>query len=250
MAVKLVLFDLWGTLINDDGRHEGLTRDVIRARMMLEVLAPHGLTHDEAAVLAACDRAGVELSMIHGDGRDISAEARTVLYLRHLDDGIGEQLDAAAWDALHRAVLTPALHARPTLRPHAVKAVCEVKALGLATGLVSNAGLTPGFVLRELLDAHGVLPYLDETIFSDEVEASKPNPAIFAHALDAFGAAPEDAVFVGDQPILDVLGPQNAGIRAIQVGALEADGITPDYRIAELDELAPLLRKLGVEATV
>jgi len=250
VTVRLVLFDLWGTLIQDDGHHEGVPRDVLRARMMREVLAPHGLTLEEADIAAACDRAAAELSAIHADGLDISAEARTVLYLRHVDEGIGDRLDDTAWDALHRAVLTPALHTRPTEVVGALDCLRAVKKMSLSTALVSNAGITPGFVLREVLNGHGLLPHLDHTVFSDEVEASKPNPVIFRHALEAFDAAPEEAVFVGDQPLLDVLGPQHAGIRAIQVGALQAQGITPDYRIGALHELAPLLRRIGLATPV
>ncbi len=130
--------------------------------------------------------------------------------------------------------------------PGGVEVLREVKALGLPVGLVSNAGTTPGFVLREIMDGYGLLEHFDDTVFSDEVELSKPAAAIFERALEPFGVAPDEAVFVGDQPVLDVLGPQNAGLWTVQLGDIAEDGIEPHARIARLDELVPALRKLGL----
>jgi len=144
------------------------------------------------------------------------------------------------------AVLTPALELPPTAIPGAKHALTEVKALGLAIGLVSNAGTTPGFVLREILDRLGMLGHFDATIFSDEVEVAKPAPAIFERALEEFGCSADEAAFVGDQPLLDVLGPRSAGIWSVQFGSLESDGIEPHARIRELSELLPALRLLGL----
>jgi putative hydrolase of the HAD superfamily len=116
----------------------------------------------------------------------------------------------------------------------------------MPTGLISNAGITPGFVLRRIMDGHGLLEHIDHAVFSDEVELSKPSAAIFERALDAFGVEPAEAAFVGDQPVLDVLGPLNAGLWSIQIGALSEDGIEPHARIASHGELLPALRGLGL----
>ena len=89
--------------------------------------------------------------------------------------------------------------------PGAVEMLAALKALDLRIGLISNAGITPGVVLARLLDDMGMGAHFDLTVFSDEVELSKPAAAIFQHALDEMGLAPEEAVFVGDQPVLDVL---------------------------------------------
>jgi HAD superfamily hydrolase (TIGR01509 family) len=241
MPLRLMLFDLWGTLFIDK---TAAKNGAARVEMCRRALRELGYLYDAAEITDAFARAAREHGGIHADGRDISAEGRTVLYLRHLDPTLANRFDDAAWDRLHRAVLTAALVARPAAMPGAVKALRTVKALGVPLGLVSNAGTTPGFVLREIMDGHGLLEHFDHTVFSDEVELSKPATAIFELALDAFGVSADAAAFVGDQPVLDVLGPQSAGIRAIQLGDLREDGITPDARIASLDELVPALRML------
>jgi HAD superfamily hydrolase (TIGR01509 family) len=241
-----MLFDLWGTLIQHEGPGEDRARADLRAGRARAVLDECGFPYGEPSISDALRIAWDELGRIHADGRDISAEGRTVLFVRHLDPDLGEKLDDNAWYRLHQAVLTAALQTRPNPIQGGVEALRSIKMLGASAGLISNAGATPGFVLREIMDGYGLLEHFDHTIFSDEVELSKPASAIFEHALDAFGVSPDDVAFIGDQPVLDVLGPQNAGIRAIQLGDLREDGIVPDARIASLSELIPALRKLGM----
>jgi HAD superfamily hydrolase (TIGR01509 family) len=246
MRLKLMLFDLWGTLFLHDGPHEGEPRDALRRKLVQHALAERGMYFDMADIASAFAQAAREHSAIHADARDIAAEARTVLYMRHLDETIASRLDDDGWRTLHRAVLAPALELRPALMPGAVEAVRAIKEMGVATCLVSNAGLTPGYVLREILSDYGVLPYLDHAIFSDEVELAKPAPAIFERALDEFGVAPGDAAFLGDQPVLDVLGPQSAGIWTVQLGDISEEGIVPHARISALGALVPALRSLAL----
>jgi putative hydrolase of the HAD superfamily len=246
MTLRLVLFDLWGTLFAYEGPGEDRGRGAMRVRMVCDALAGFGALVTQHDVREAFLRAGEELMAIHADGRDVSAEARTALYMRHVDPKLCETLDDATWQALHRALLTPALAARPAPMPGAVDVLRATRALGLPRGLVSNAGLTPGFVLREIMDGYGLLEHFDDTVFSDEVELSKPAAAIFERALTPFGVAPDEAVFVGDHPVLDVLGPQSAGLWTVQLGDLAEDGIEPHARIARLQELVPALRTLGL----
>lgn len=246
VPLKLMIFDLWGTLFLSDGPNEGPPREGLRRRMVHEALAPLGERFDDDHMDRAFAAAGAELSGIHQQHRDISAEARTVLYMRHLDDGLPDRLDDAAWERLHRAVLTPALELPPVPMPGAIETLEAVKALGVPTCLISNAGITPGFVLREVLDRYGMLAHLDHTVFSDEVELSKPAAAIFERALDEFGVAADAAAFLGDQPVLDVLGPQAVGIWTVQIGDIAEDGIAPHARIDELSGLVPALGSLGL----
>jgi putative hydrolase of the HAD superfamily len=246
MPIRVVLFDLWGTLVIDDrdepSRAE--SRGALRARMAGDALAAAGMPYELDRIAQAFDRASEEHGGIHADGRDISAEARTVLYLRHLDETVAERLDEDGWRRMHNAILAPALEVPPRPIDGAVDALASVKSVPLPAGLISNAGVTPGYVLREILMRYGIWQHLDDAIFSDEVEMTKPTTAIFEQALDAFGVAPDEAVFVGDQPVLDVLGPQSAGIWTIQVGDLHDDGIEPHVRITSVADVMAGLRQL------
>jgi putative hydrolase of the HAD superfamily len=245
--IRAVIFDLWGTLIYDDPEISE-QRNQLRLRSAEETLAALGHTYEAADIEAAFLAAGTELARIHGTERDISMRGRTVLYLRHLDDNLAERLDSDAWLRLDEALLTPALTHRPPMLAGAGELLAALKASGLSVGLISNAGITPGVVLARLLDDMGLGRHFDVTIFSDEVELSKPAPAIFAHTLDELGLAPDEAVFVGDQPVLDVLGARRAGMWMVQIGDLPPEGEEPHARIDTLDELMPVLRSLSLIA--
>jgi len=245
MPLRLALFDLWGTLIADNP--DAMTRrSELRLRRVADGLRALGFDYDEAAIQAAFAAAAEEHGRIHAEGRDITAEARTILYLRHLDETLPDRLDDDGWRRMHEAILTPALEVPPLVVPDADETLAQVKSLGLPLGLISNAGITPGFVLRRILDDHGLLRHFDDTIFSDEAELAKPAAAIFEQALENFGVAPDEAVFVGDQPVLDVLGPQGAGIWSVQLGDVREDGIEPHRRIPRLADLVPALQELDL----
>ncbi|MEX2225677.1 MAG: HAD family hydrolase [Dehalococcoidia bacterium] len=248
MQIRVMLFDLWGTLFIDDSAAVSTMerRNAARVRMAAEALAALGFEYDASRIDLAFRAAAEEHAHIHAEGLDLSAEGRTVLYLRHLDPRLAGALDDEGWRRMHEAILTPALLAPPAVMPGAVETLLQVRALGLPLGLISNAGATPGFVLRRIMDDHGLLEHFDHTVFSDEVEVAKPSPAIFEHALDAFDVEPREAAFIGDQPVLDVLGPRNAGIWSIQIGDRSEDGIEPHARISVLSELVPAMRTLGL----
>ena len=76
-----------------------------------------------------------------------------------------------------------------------------IRAHGLALGVISNTGRTPGRVLRRLLAATGFLPCFDVLAFSDEAVVRKPAAAIFRRVLDQTGVDPAGAVHVGDDPV-------------------------------------------------
>ena len=245
--IRAVIFDLWNTLIYEDPEISE-QRNRLRLRSAHETLTALGHTYEPVDIEAAFLAAGTELMRIHESERDISTRGRTVLYLRHLDDALAERLNDDAWHRLDEAILTPALTHRPPMLAGAVETLAAIKALDLRVGLISNAGITPGVVLTRLLDDMGLGVHFDLTIFSDEVELSKPAPAIFAHALDEMNLVPEEAVFVGDQPLLDVSGARRAGMWMIQIGDIVCEDEQPHARINRLDELVPALRALSLIA--
>ena len=83
--------------------------------------------------------------------------------------------------------------------------------LDVPVALVSNWDVR----LRGLLDELGLLDRFQEVIISAEVGIEKPDPAIFEHALQRLGRAPERAVHVGDTWNDDILGARKFGMKAI-----------------------------------
>jgi putative hydrolase of the HAD superfamily len=106
---------------------------------------------------------------------------------------------------------------------------------------------TPGEVVRQVLAQSKLLPLFQVLTFSDECGIRKPAPAIFRRTLEALGVPPEDAVHVGDDPVLDVEGARDAGMRVIQAtpdGRATAP-VKPDAVIRQLGDLPAALGRLG-----
>jgi putative hydrolase of the HAD superfamily len=93
----------------------------------------------------------------------------------------------------------------------AVQALGALRGRGLKIGLVSNYDGRLHRVVAEM----GLAGYFDAVVVSSEAGWAKPSPRIYAAALAALGAAPGDALMVGDRPREDVAGATAAGLRAL-----------------------------------
>jgi FMN phosphatase YigB (HAD superfamily) len=93
----------------------------------------------------------------------------------------------------------------------------------------------------------GLLAQFSALTFSDECGIRKPDPQIFLETLREIGVSPDEAVHVGDDPVLDVEGARDARMAGvIQITAdRRANGcVAPDAVIAGLEELPAALDQL------
>lgn len=123
-------------------------------------------------------------------------------------------------------------------------------------GLVSDGHLA---VQRRKWAALGLADRFGCVLFTDELgrERWKPCPDGFRLVLERLGVAPDQAVYVGDNPAKDFLGARAAGLRSIRLrrpagvyAALEpaTPEHAPDLEIDRLDALEPALAGLGLAA--
>jgi putative hydrolase of the HAD superfamily len=94
--------------------------------------------------------------------------------------------------------------------------------------------------VEEALKAAGILPEFDVVIDSRLVGFEKPDPRIFQAALDRLGAAPADALYVGDIYEVDVVGARGAGLDVIlldPVGNHAGRDVRTVRNIAEVADL-------------
>ena len=111
----------------------------------------------------------------------------------------------------------------------------HLRELGLILGLISNVDrdITP--LCQEL----GLSALLQVMVTSQEVGFNKPQPEIFQEALKQAGVKSSEAIYVGDQHQIDVVGANEAGMQGILLdrgGYFE--GITDSPRIRSLTEVA------------
>jgi putative hydrolase of the HAD superfamily len=119
---------------------------------------------------------------------------------------------------------------------------------GLKLALVSNA-FDPGWLLRRDLEQMGVAQRLDFAVFSSEIGLRKPHPEIFRRALEAVGAEPERALFVGDRLYEDVRGAGELGMTTVQALWFRADenpdGREPDHQAFTQLDVLNIARRLA-----
>ncbi len=100
--------------------------------------------------------------------------------------------------------------------------------------------------LERILSGEGLLPLFGAVADSRVVGVEKPEPAIFRHALDRLGAAPEEAVMVGDSLPRDIRGAAELGMRQVFLAGPNrpADPSFPKaHLIRKLTELEDILLK-------
>jgi HAD superfamily hydrolase (TIGR01549 family) len=103
------------------------------------------------------------------------------------------------------------------------------------------------------LQAIGLAHHFQVAVAASQFGVAKPDPAIFLHACGALGVAPHEALYVGDDILLDVRAAQQAGLRAVWLNRTASrrhleHGVAPDAICADFDALHDwLVREHGRE---
>jgi len=127
--------------------------------------------------------------------------------------------------------------------PGAFETVKAIHDKGLKTGIVSNGNAR---VQNAKIDALKLRDLLDTVVVSEAVGLRKPDPAIFALAVGNLGVAAGDALFVGDNPEVDIVGAAKAGLQTawFRNGAAWPDGLEPRADV-DIDALPEILNFPG-----
>jgi putative hydrolase of the HAD superfamily len=183
--------------------------------------------------------------------RAFAAEMRH--YLAHHMEGSGraalERLrddcaavlhEALGCDGIERARVRQAMLEALEFRvfPDAVPALRALRDRGVRLVVVSNWDWS----LPEWVERVGLTPLLDGVVSSAAAGVAKPAPEIFRAALELAGAAPEEALHVGDSMASDVDGAYAAGVRPVLIA--RAGGAPPGVEsIRSLAELPSLISR-------
>jgi putative hydrolase of the HAD superfamily len=114
----------------------------------------------------------------------------------------------------------------------------DLKGRGLVLGLISNVEKD----MTDTLDELGLPSWLDIVVTSQDSGFNKPQPEIFQEALRRAAVPPSEAVYVGDQYQVDVIGANRAGMKGVLIDRGDYyREITDCPRIRSLNELAEYL---------
>ncbi len=99
------------------------------------------------------------------------------------------------------------------------------------------------------LQTIGLARHFAVSVAAPSFGVAKPDPAIFLEACRQLGVAPQEAVYVGDDLVLDVRGAQRAGLRAVWMNRTATENrlaaeIQPDGEVHSLDGLVDWLKRM------
>jgi putative hydrolase of the HAD superfamily len=117
----------------------------------------------------------------------------------------------------------------------------EMRLAGYHLGIVTNGHTQMQNAKVEKL---GLRPLVDAVVVSESVGVKKPHPQIFQEALRSVSCESDSVLFVGDNPLLDVVGPANLGMCTAWLKLdreWPEDLVAPNYTILSLNELRPVL---------
>lgn len=238
--LEAVTFDFWNTVMwEEPGSLRARRLEVWAEAFGAQALEPRALeeAHDDAhRAYEQAWRAGRQFTVEH-------ATALIVDRMPELPGDAPEVLVEGFCEAGRRAAVHPSEGVYSCLD--------ALRANGTRIGIICDIGLTPAYVVRELLDRHDLLGLFDDTAFSDEVGHYKPDSRIFEHSLSNLGGIPpEHAAHVGDRRRTDVAGARAMGMTAVRYAGVydEPDGgPEADHVLHDLAEL-PVLLGVGARA--
>lgn len=236
--IKAVTFDLWNTLISYKDYAS------LRIAYLTALLHKEKLGHEREVIRQAYTSIQDywRLNPLK-EHRFVPDKDRVEMIL----DKLGVKVDQDVGLAIVRYFEEVLLEDPPTLH-EGVKLTLESLYGKYPIGLISDSGLTPGRILRRVLEVRGILRFFRFTIFSDEVAYNKPNPIIFEQALKLLGVEPQETIHVGDLPETDIIGAKGMGMLTVWVNRDEEvpldKSFCPDYQIGQLPEVLALLERL------
>ncbi len=205
-----------------------------------------GTLVDSQAVIVACmrqafERQGLEPPEAQAVRRVVGLSLTTaVLQLMPEPDTETAELLADGYRAAFLDRRGRADHDEP-LFPGAVGVLHSLEARGLLLGIATGKAMRG---LRHVLARHGIESYFT-TLQTADLHPSKPHPAMLEAAMRETGAAPEEAMLVGDTTF-DVLMAKAAG--AVPVGVAWGNHPEAELRaagarhmLARFDQLLDLL---------
>ena len=163
---------------------------------------------------------------------------REIVRLALLSEGLD---DAPAAELARRSL--GELRERIAPFPDALGTLDALRAEGYRLALVTNGSAD---TQRAKIERWGLADRFEAIVVEGEFGRGKPDPAVFAHALEGAGAAPDEAWMVGDNLYADIGGAQAAGIHGVWIhrGRLafpDDPPAWPERRIGHLAELRAAL---------
>lgn len=122
------------------------------------------------------------------------------------------------------------------LFPDTLPVLTELRKRGYLLGIITNG---PSVLQNRKLDVSGLRPYVDIAVVSGDELIHKPDPEIFRRTAARLGVACQSCIYVGDHPVNDIQGAQDADMRPVYINAYDRD--VHIENVTEIQNLTELL---------
>lgn len=192
MKVQVVIFDLFGTLVDDFASSVG--------QMHAEL----------AAALAVPYEAFMQLWRQTTEMRTIGAFQTVEASIEHVCGVMGVQVEA---EQMTKAVAIRLQHTRRALepRPDAVATLARLKDQDYKIGLISNCSVEIPILWQETAFANLVAT----PIFSCRERVKKPDPHIYHLACERLGVMPEHCLYIADGEDYELTAAAKVGLHPV-----------------------------------
>lgn len=206
-AFSVVSLDLWDTVIIEQDEY-------IRQNMRADYFALiTGV--DRKKVKEAVAESGKAFRKVYFE------EQRTPLTEERVDEiakNLGLNLTKEDKDKITLYFSKVTLELKPPIREGVIDFIKFVASSKAFLVMISDTGYTKGVEMRKLLKYYGVFSYFSSFVFSDETGVAKPHKKPFEIVEKRFpDIDKKEMVHIGDNPLTDGAGAENAGWSFIHV---------------------------------
>lgn len=230
--IKAVFFDLYHTLVRYEPPREEIESEVLQEfgvtvspeELNRPMLIADEFIYNEIARQPLSARSREEVMALYMRYQEVLLKEAGVKYDQNLVMVMLGKMQQSRMDLVLFDDVKPALD--------------ELKDRGLTLGLISNIEQD----MTGTLDKLGLRSWLGIIVTSQDAGAGKPGAQIFQYALKQANVLPAEAIYVGDQYQVDVLGSRDAGMKAILIDRTgHHEDITDCPRIRSLTEVVDYL---------
>lgn len=236
--IEAITFDLWNTLFQDKSYSSN------RITFLNDFLTKIGYTVDLDIVKKCYNRIFLQYDKERFER--IDRHIYNDIRIEKVLDCLNTTLSSAEKEEILLNIEREMLSNPPFLKPGVPEVLKELK-LQYKIGLISNTGITPGRIIKQVLKDYSILKYFHTTIFSDEIGYYKPNYLLFHKALKHLKTKPENSIHVGDLLHTDIKGAKDYGMFSIWFNDLNRKSdydIIPDFEVKSMREIVKVIKNL------
>ncbi|HMA20176.1 MAG TPA: HAD family hydrolase [Gemmatimonadaceae bacterium] len=240
MAIKSIIFDLYGTLI--DIETDESMDEIYRA--IAHYLTFHGINLHRWGVRERYYQIMTQQKETRAEQYpeiDVEAIWSTLLAQEGIDAAPTRRRLARVLAQFYRGISRKRLQLYPDVK----RTLDELRA-AYRLALVSDA--QPCFALPEIR-AVGLAGYFKPIVISARYGFRKPDPRLFEKALAMMKLTPAEVIYVGNDMYRDIHGAQRLGIRSIFIDSNQGErshaDTRPDYIAGGFHEVLKAVAELG-----